>query len=119
MPGLCEQEHVEVAVQGGANTQPGTAVPEPRERQRVIVGSLLSSGGQGGSRRKSYAFFFFFSFSCFLGSHLRHMEVPRQGVTSELQLPAYTMATAMREPRFLCDLHCSSRILNPVSEARD
>ena len=28
----------------------------------------------------------------FLGPHLRHMKVPRLGVTSELQLPAYTTA---------------------------
>ena len=31
---------------------------------------------------------------CFLGPHLHHMEVPRLGVTSELQLPAYTTETA-------------------------
>ena len=30
----------------------------------------------------------------FLGLHLWHMEVPRLGVKSELQLPAYTTATA-------------------------
>ena len=36
---------------------------------------------------------------CFvLGPHLWHMEVPRLGVTSELQLPAYTTATAMPDP---------------------
>ena len=38
----------------------------------------------------SFAFFFF----GFLWSHLWHMEVPRLGVKSELQLPAYTTATA-------------------------
>ena len=37
-------------------------------------------------------------------------EVPRLGVTSELQLLAYTTATATPNP---------SRILNPLSEARD
>ena len=31
---------------------------------------------------------FFFFFLVFLGPHLRHMEVPRLGVESELQLPA-------------------------------
>ena len=36
---------------------------------------------------------FFFSF---LGPHPQHMEVPRLGVESELQLPAYTTATAMQ-----------------------
>ena len=37
--------------------------------------------------------FFFLSF-VFLGPHPRHREVPRLGVQSELQLPAYTTATA-------------------------
>ena len=39
--------------------------------------------------------FFFFHF---LGLHLQHVEVPRRGVESELQLPAYTTATATRDP---------------------
>ena len=37
-------------------------------------------------------------FFCFLGLHPRHMEVPRLGVKSELQLPACTIATAMPDP---------------------
>ena len=56
----------------------------------------------------------------FLGPHLRHMEVPRLGVKSELQLSA--CATATRDPSRVCDLHHSSQqhqILNPLSEARD
>ena len=32
-------------------------------------------------------------FCFFLGLHLQHMEVPRLGVESELQLPAYATAT--------------------------
>ena len=48
-----------------------------------------------------------FSF-CFLGPLLQHMEVPRLGVTSELQLPAYTTTTAMQDPSCVCDLHHSS-----------
>ena len=39
-------------------------------------------------------FFFFF----FLGLHPQHMKGPRLGVESELQLPAYTTATAMPDP---------------------
>ena len=35
---------------------------------------------------------------CFLGSRLQHMEVPRLGVELELQLSAYTTATAMWDP---------------------
>ena len=58
----------------------------------------------------------------FLGLHLKHMEVPRLGVQSELWLPAYTKATAMPDLSRVCDLHHSSRqhwILNPLStEAR-
>ena len=37
------------------------------------------------------------------------MEVPRLGVESELQLPAYITATAMPDPSHDCDLHHSSR----------
>ena len=58
----------------------------------------------------------------FLGPHLRHMELPRLGVESELKLPAYTTATATQDLSCACDLHHSSQhrqILNPLSEARD
>ena len=44
------------------------------------------------------SFFFFFSLLFFLGLHLQHMEIPRPGVESELQLLAYTTATAMPDP---------------------
>ena len=37
-------------------------------------------------------------FLVFLGLHLRHMEVSRLGVKSELQLPAYATATAILHP---------------------
>ena len=68
-----------------------------------------------------FVFFFFFFFFYFLWPHPRHREVPRLGVEWELQLPAYTTATAMPDPSCNCDLHQSSRqrpILNPLSEAR-
>ena len=35
-------------------------------------------------------FIYLFIYLCFLGPHLQHMEVPKLGVESELQLPAYT-----------------------------
>ena len=60
-------------------------------------------------------------FICFSGLHPQHMEVPRLGVKSELQLPAYTPATAMWDTSCTCNLHYSSwqhRILNPPSEVR-
>ena len=43
----------------------------------------------------SFCLFFFF---VFLGLHLWHMDIPTLGVKSELQLPAYTTATAMLDP---------------------
>ena len=48
------------------------------------------------------------------------MEVPRLQVESELQLLAYTTATATPDPSRIFDLHHSSQqcwILNPVSKA--
>ena len=69
----------------------------------------------------SFFFFSFFSFF-FLGPAVEHMEVPRLGVESELQLPAYTTATARRDPSHICELHHSSWqcwILDPMSKARN
>ena len=68
--------------------------------------------------------FFFFSFFLLflLGLHSQHMEVPRLGVESKLQLPAYTTTTAMQDLSHVYNLHHSSWqcwILNPLSEARD
>ena len=37
--------------------------------------------------------------------HLRHMEVPRLGVKLELQLQAYTTATATWDPSHICNPH--------------
>ena len=50
------------------------------------------------------------------------MEVPKLGVELELQLPAYTTATATRDLSHICDIHHSSwqgQIPNPVNETRD
>ena len=63
-------------------------------------------------------FYLFF----FLGLHLRHIEFPRLGVKSHLQLPAYITGTATSDPSHVCSLHHSSRqgqTLNPLSEASD
>ena len=53
--------------------------------------------------------------------YLQHMEVPRLGVESELQLLAYATATAIQDPRHVCNLHHSSwqhQIPDPLSKAR-
>ena len=65
----------------------------------------------------AFAFFFF----SFLGPHPRHMEVPRPGVESELQLLADTTATATQDLSRIFDLHHRSRqhwILNPLDATR-
>ena len=63
-----------------------------------------------------------FTFLYFLWPHLRHMEVPRLGLESELQLPACTTATAIPDLSCICDLCCSCswqyQSFNPLSEAR-
>ena len=45
------------------------------------------------------------------------MDIPRLGVESELQLPAYTTATVTQDLSHVCNIHCSlrqHRILNPL-----
>ena len=63
-----------------------------------------------------------FTYFFFLWPHPRHMEVPRLGVKSELQLLAYPTATATQDPSPICHRHHSSRqclILSLLSKARD
>ena len=49
------------------------------------------------------------------------MEVPRLGVESELELPAYTIATAtaMLDLSCVCNLHHNSQQCQILSKARD
>ena len=57
-----------------------------------------------------------------LWPHVPHMEVPRPGVESELQLLAYATAMATWYLSLICDLCCSlqqCQILSPLSKARD
>ena len=66
--------------------------------------------------------FFVFVFFVFLGPHAWHMDVPRLGVQSELQLLDYTTATATRDLSRVCNSHHSSeqcQIFNTLREARD
>ena len=58
----------------------------------------------------------------FLGPHPQHMEIPGPGVESELQLLAYTTATATWDVSHIHDLHHSSQqhwILKPLNKAGD
>ena len=59
---------------------------------------------------------------CLLGPHLQHMEVPRLGVKSELQLPAYTTAIAMQDlsaSETYTAAHSNTGPFNPLHDAKD
>ena len=60
-------------------------------------------------RLRSYICFLFVCLFVFLGPQVWHMEVPRLEVKSELWLPAYTTATTPPNLCCVCDLHHSSR----------
>ena len=93
--------------------------PVERELNPWIALPLKPDHSQGG---KEYFKWKCFIYLFFLGMHLWHMEVPRLGVESELQLSAYATATAMQDPNHNCSLCCSlgqCRVLNPAREARD
>ena len=65
--------------------------------------------------------FFLFGFG-FLGPHREYVEVPRLGDELELQVLAYTRATATADPSRICHLHHTSWqcwILHLLSEARN
>ena len=51
--------------------------------------------------------------------HPWQMDILRLGIELELKLPAYTTATVTADLSHVCNLYCSSWILNPLSGARD
>ena len=61
------------------------------------------------TRRSLKILFYFIFVFVFLGLHLRHLEVSRLGVESELLLLAYTTVTATWDLSGVCDLHHSSQ----------
>ena len=64
----------------------------------------------------------FFPLVFFLGLHVWHVEIPRLGVESELQLPGYTTAIAMQDPSHIFNLYHSSWqcwLPDPMTEARN
>ena len=107
---------------GQVHTQPPVP-PSGGGQQPGWTPTVSSPGpfpsGLGGEDALSKRFFFFFfSFLLFTAAP----EVPRLGVRSELQPPAYITATAMQDPSHIFDVHHSSWqrwIPNPRSEARD
>ena len=100
----------------------------------ILKEEIKSVGGNGKIQIKSAVYLgityfpwflsMFILFFCFWGLYLWHMEVPRLEVKLELQLPAYTTATATAtwDPSHIFDLHHSSwqcQIVNRLSEPRD
>ena len=84
---------------------------------------ILADGVKVFEKEGTFFFlFYYFILFLFLELYLWHMEVPRLGIESELQLPAYTTATAMQNLSHICGLHHSSQqrqIMDPLSKARD
>ena len=79
----------------------------------AINGSFLQ--GMGGSWLPGHSLFFFRATPTTYG-------ISQAGVQSELQLQAYTTATATGDSSQVCDLHHRSwqcQIFNPLIEARD
>ena len=80
--------------------------PTQRQRIYVIHPNLLECQKKGAVPLWSYTPPLFF---VFLGPHLQHVQVPRLGIESELQLQAYTIATATLDLSSICNLHRSSQ----------
>ena len=100
-----------------------SGVYKPREgatcRNSTVSSNRHPEIGRAVSDQRHLFLLFVF---CFLGPHPRHMELPRLGVESELQLPAYAIATATQDPSQVSDLYHSSQqgwIPGPPSKARD
>jgi len=96
----------------GARSSASSLLPSPPESCLLSCSSGINQGNIQLTLHICF-FIFIFIFSVFLGPYLRHMEIPRLGVASELQLLSAT-ATAMWDPSHGFDLHHSSRILNPL-----
>ena len=118
--------HGPAGLAGGG--RPGRATPSGRKGPPA-PGPQASRWSHTGSFKTESGFHFIlfycafvFCFCFFLELHPWHMEVPSLGVKLELQLLAYTTATAMQDLSHVFDLHHRLRqcwILNPLSRARD
>ena len=88
--------------------------------------AVVTGGDTGGisgvSESCSFCIFYYCYYYLLFKAAPEHMEFPRLGVQSELQLPAYTIAPATPDLSCVCDLHHDSwqcQIFNPLSEVRD
>ena len=110
-----------VMVQGGGRSLSWSKMIAARERMDKEGEGLREWTGYPGSWQGQSQDGMFIYLIIWLHLHLRHMEVPRLGVASELQLPTCATAT-MPDPRGIYDLHWSlwqCWVLKPLSKARD
>ena len=92
------------------DTDPGSVQTAKEEHGFRIRGLQLQI-----SSLTALTLFIFILYIFILGPHPWHMEVPRLGIQSELQLPAYITATAMPDPGCICLSMRQHRILNPLT----
>ena len=74
---------------------------------------FLSHRRYNSKRKETNFWLFIYYYYYFLGPHLQHMEVPRLGIESELELPAYTTATAMPDPSTYAATPQLTAVLDP------
>ena len=89
----------------GGEQGSGAAIGKKRDLLEIVFALRKKSEANISYCQISVIFFFFFF--CFLGPYPQHVEVPRLGVESDLQLPA-SHATATQDSSCDCDLHCSA-----------
>ena len=77
------------------------------------TGSLLAN-----QKYTDFILYFLFPSFFFKGLHLQHMEVPRLGVPSELQLLAYTRVMATQDPNCVCNLPQLTAVPDPKPTER-
>ena len=107
--------NVNAVVQPSSNYTPPSQEPHHQNKPEMWV---------WGYRKKDEKWGFCVCVCFFRATPVAHggSQARGQRVKSELQLLAYTAATALQDLSRVCDLHHSSwqhQILNPMSEARD
>ena len=80
---------------------------EVRDETHILMDTSQICSHCAGARIPRFLMYLIFTF--FLCPHLWHIEVPKLRVESELQLSAYATATAMPNPRHICNLCRSSQ----------
>ena len=89
------------SIEKSAHSKGASMCKGPEQGRSLVAQDAFQRDPPGFKIPKMHSFFFFL---VFLGPYPWHLEVPRLGVLSELQLPAYTTATATQDPSRICNL---------------